>query len=200
MRAWLRRECRADARRSITYETRDRGHPTNRLHHRLPRVPQVLAGARKMDGGEKNLKWQELLRLEREARGSAYELRKEGASPSEMRKPLQIWWLTVSDVFHVYQVALSLARSLLPWSCSPSLRSWRLTSPPVRSPTVLPMLLRGGGTAPVRRKRAIWELPSRTCWRPVRGGLSIVVRQLSFGQDARKDRLRGVRYNPTDSL
>jgi hypothetical protein len=67
-----------------------------------------------MDDDEKSLKWQELLRLEREARGSAYELRKEGATPSEMRKPFQTWWLTVSDVFRVYQVALSqgLARSL----------------------------------------------------------------------------------------
>jgi hypothetical protein len=67
-----------------------------------------------MDDDEKNLKWQELLRLEKEARASAYALRKEGASPSAMRKPLQTWWLTVSDVFHVYQVALSQGANPVP--------------------------------------------------------------------------------------
>jgi hypothetical protein len=67
-----------------------------------------------MDDDEKTLKWQELLRLEKEARGSASELRKQGASPSEMRKPLQTWWLTASDVFHVYRGALSQGASPAP--------------------------------------------------------------------------------------
>jgi hypothetical protein len=64
-----------------------------------------------MDDDEKNLKWQELLRLEKEARASVCELHKAGASQSMMRKPLQIWWQIVSDVFNIYQAALSQGAS-----------------------------------------------------------------------------------------
>jgi hypothetical protein len=58
-----------------------------------------------MDEAEKNAKWQELLRREKEARLLAHEV--QDATTKLRQQALQEWWGIVSDVLRIYLVALA---------------------------------------------------------------------------------------------